>query len=311
MVEKKNSDQLDILDMLAFFWQKKVWLISVGLLAALMGVVYALSQPNIYRAEALLSPVKDDQAMGAGISGQLGGLASLAGFNVANKGVDKIDVGLEVLKSRQFFSDFVDRHDILVNLMAVESWSLDNNQLVIDDSKYDQKSASWVRPIEPPRGATPTIQEAHEVFLKHLHIDEEKSSGFVTLAVEHISPYVAKQWVDWLVQDINNTIRQQEVARAERSISYLKEQIEQTSVAALQAGFFELVQAQTETIMLAKASPEFLFRTIDPAVVPELKVGPKRALIVILAGIIGGLLAITVLVFVYIFRVSPRRSENS
>jgi LPS O-antigen subunit length determinant protein (WzzB/FepE family) len=55
-------------------------------------------------------------------------------------------------------------------------------------------------------------------------------------------------------------------------------------------GFFELIQSQTETIMLANASPEYLFKTLDPAVVPEMKAGPKRALICILGSLLGALL---------------------
>jgi len=84
------------------------------------------------------------------------------------------------------------------------------------------------------------------------------------------------------------------VEQAERSINYLKEQINSTSLTELQAGFFEMIQSQTETIMLAKASPEYLFKTIDPAVVPELKSKPKRALIAVLGTLLGGMLGVLI-----------------
>ncbi|NVK00497.1 MAG: LPS O-antigen length regulator, partial [Oceanospirillaceae bacterium] len=56
--------------------------------------------------------------------------------------------------------------------------------------------------------------------------------------------------------------------------------------------FFDLIQSQIETMMLAKATPEYLFKTIDPAVVPELKVKPKRSLIVALGVLLGGMLGV-------------------
>ena len=62
----------------------------------------------------------------------------------------------------------------------------------------------------------------------------------------------------------------------------------------MQAGFFELIQSQTETIMLANASPEYLFKTVDPAVVPELKAKPKRALICVLGALLGGMLGVLI-----------------
>jgi len=45
---------------------------------------------------------------------------------------------------------------------------------------------------------------------------------------------------------------------------------------------------------LAKVSPEYLFRTIDPAVVPELKTKPRRAWIAALGLILGGAIGIFV-----------------
>jgi LPS O-antigen subunit length determinant protein (WzzB/FepE family) len=49
--------------------------------------------------------------------------------------------------------------------------------------------------------------------------------------------------------------------------------------------------------MLAEASPEYAFVTVSPAMVPEEKTQPKRALICILGTLLGGMLA-TLLVLV-------------
>ena len=40
------------------------------------------------------------------------GIASLAGFSLPTSGVSKVDLGLEVLKSRKFVREFVERHKI-------------------------------------------------------------------------------------------------------------------------------------------------------------------------------------------------------
>jgi LPS O-antigen subunit length determinant protein (WzzB/FepE family) len=97
--------------------------------------------------------------------------------------------------------------------------------------------------------------------------------------------------VDWLVNDLNLSIMRQDVAEAEQAIEYLNSQIEKTSLADLQTVFFSLIEEQTKTVMLANVTDEYLLRTLDPAVVPELKSKPKRSLIVIFSALLGSVLA--------------------
>ena len=85
---------------------------------------------------------------------------------------------------------------------------------------------------------------------------------------------------------------QQDVADARQAIDYLNEQIESTSLADLQNVFFKLIEEQTKTVMLAKVSKEYLLKTLDPAVAPELRAKPKRLLIVVLSMLLGGLLGV-------------------
>jgi uncharacterized protein involved in exopolysaccharide biosynthesis len=254
--------------------------------------------PNIYRAEALLAPNDQDNAGGlSALAAQYGGLASLAGINLGGGSANRIVLGLEVLRSRKFISEFIERHDILVPLMAAKDWNSESGELEIDSDDYDVAAKKWIREVSPPKKTIPSMQEAHEEFMDILSVSQDKTSGFVRLAVEHYSPTVAKQWVDWLVEDINSTIMEQDVAEAQQAIEYLNEQIQSTSLAELQSVFFELIEEQTKTVMLAKVSDEYLLRTLDPAVVPEKKSYPKRPLIVILSTFLGFFLAAAVVLF--------------
>ena len=125
-------------------------------------------------------------------------------------------------------------------------------------------------------------------------MSEDKQTGYVTVSIDHQSPVVAAQWVNWLVEDVNAAVKAQDVSEAEKSIEYLKQQVANTSLADLQAMFFELIQSQTETVMLAQVRPEYVFKTIDPAVVPEEKSKPSRALICVLGTLLGGMLGVVI-----------------
>ena len=289
-----QDDEIDLKELFGAIWSGKVTIIITTSIAAIIAVMFALSQPDIYKAEALLSPVSNESGGIGGLASQFGGLASLAGVSLGGGNADKTTMGIEVLQSRQFFAQFMTDNDVLVPLMASNNWESSTNRLVIDPEIYDVKTNAWVREAKAPRQSQPSVQEAHEKFKEIITVSQDKETGFVTLSIEHYSPYVAKKWVDTLIVAINETIRKQEVAQAERSISYLKQQIQTTQLAELQVGFFELIQSQTETIMLANASPEYLFKTLDPAVVPELKAKPKRALIAVLGTLLGGMFGVLI-----------------
>ena len=288
------DDEIDLKELFAVLWAGKLHIIGVTAIAAIIAVAVAIYMPNIYRSEALVAPVSANGGGMGGLASKFGGLASLAGISLPSGGSDKTGLGIEVMKSRQFLQDFIAKRQILPDLMAIEKWNASSGEVVYDDEVYLAANKQWVREAKPPRTSIPSVQEAHEAFLKVLSVSQDKESGFVSIAIEHESPVVAQQWVTWLVEDINETIRKQDVEQAERSIAYLKEQISSTSLADLQAGFFEMIQSQTETIMLAKASPEYLFKTLDPAVVPELKAKPKRALIAVLGTMLGGMLGVLI-----------------
>ena len=300
------DDEIDLRELFTVLWRGKLLIVGVTLLFAIGAVVYALSLPNIYRSEALLAPATEAGGGGSALGG-LSGLAGMAGISLPGGGADKTALGLEVMQSRAFIERFIDQHELLVPLMAATGWNVQTGELLIDADVYDVVNQTWLREPKPPRQSKPSAQEAYGKFQKVLAVAEDKKTGFVNLSVEHFSPIVAQQWVTWLVQDVNNVMREQEVSEAERAITYLKGQVANTSLTDLQAMFFELIQSQTETIMLAKVREEYLFKTIDPAIVPEQKYGPKRALICVLGTLLGGMLAV-LLVLIRHYAFKPEES---
>jgi len=290
--QSSYDDEIDIRDLIRVLWEAK-WLIGgIAALAAVIAIIVSLLLPNVYKAEALLAPAQNDRQGGlSSLAAQYGGLASLAGVDLSRGPGNDAAMGIKVLKSRKFVSDFVERHGILVELMAAEDWNRNDNTLEIDAGLYDVKAGTWVRDVGPRRTVVPSMQEAYKEFNKLLSVNEDSKTGFITIAVEHYSPHIAKQWVDWLVQDINSTMMTRDVEEAEHAIAYLQEQIGATSIAGLQSVFFRLIEEQTKTVMLARVSPEYMFRTIDPAVAPEEKSAPKRAQIALLGLILGGVLS--------------------
>ena len=306
-----GEDKIDFYELARVLWAGK-WLIG-GITVALtvVAIIIALTLPSIYRAEALLAPNDQEGAGGfSQLSSRYGDLASLAGINLGNNSVDKTAVGLEILKSRKFITEFIERHDLLVPLMAAKGWDESTGELRIDAKTYNAVTGKWVRQVKPLDKAAPSSQEAFKRFNEIFSVNQDKNTGFVTISIEHYSPILAKQWVDWIIEDINLWIMRKDVEEAEQAIAFLNKQISNTALTDLQTVFFRLIEEQTKTIMLAEASSEYLLETLDPAVVPELRSKPKRRLIVAIAVVLGGVFGVSLeLIRTRIASVHARRIE--
>ena len=288
------DDEIDLKELFAAIWAGK-WLITgITTIFAIGSVLVALWLPNIYKSEALLSPVTEKQGGGlSALAGQFGGLASLAGINLGSGASgDKSQLAIEILKSREFTSNFIQKHHILPDLMAVEKWDRNDNKVIYDPELYDATTQKWVREVKLPKKPEPSMQEAYKEFAKILNVATAKDSGMVTISIEHQSPFVAQQWVKWLVADINAEMKKRDVNEAHKSIAFLEQQLRKTKVADIRSMLFNLVEEQTKTIMFSKVRDEYVFKTIDPALVPEEKAKPKRALICILGTLLGGMLGV-------------------
>ena len=301
------DDEIDLRELWDTLWQGKLQIAGITAVFAIASVIIVLMLPNIYRSEALLAPAEESQGGGlAALAGQFGGLASIAGINLSDGATDPTTVAIEILKSRRFIKTFIANHSLLVPLMAADSWNESTDELILDNDIYDSDNQQWVRNVSAPLKPKPSDIEAYEVFIDEvISVSQDKKSGLVTLSVDFYSPTLAKQWVDWLVTDLNNYMRSKDLKNAERTINYLTEQLNGTSIADMQTIFYQLIEEQTKTIMLANVRQHYVLEAIDPAVVPEKEVEPKRALICVLITLLGGFVAV-----VYVLVRSFRRKES-
>lgn len=298
-----QDDEIDLRELFNIIWQGKWWILAITFVFAVGSVFYSLSLPNIYKSEVTLAPT--EEASGGGLSqmaGQLGGLATLAGVNLGPQGTDKTTMAIEVLQSRAFLTEFVKTYDILPELMATEEWTPQGG-LKYNSELYNPETKEWVREVEPPKQPEPTSWEYVEVFRNEvLLVDRDPETGLVTVSVNHQSPEITQQWAEWLVTDVNNHMRERDIEEAQRSLEYLDSELEKTSLSNMQQVFYQLIEKQTQTIMLANVRPEYIFQVLDPAVVPEQKAKPSRALICIIGTFLGGFLSIGLVLVKNIFR---------
>ncbi|MGR5413692.1 Wzz/FepE/Etk N-terminal domain-containing protein [Vibrio astriarenae] len=305
-----NDDEIDLRELFFALWRGKWIIILTTFVFAVGGVLFALSQPNTYKSQVLLTPTQSSGS--GGLSGSLGSLAAFAGVNIG--GGDKADPKVEalaVLQSRKFIETFIQKHDLLVPLMAIESWNEEANRVAYDADLYDAQLKEWVFDEGEGESLEPTLWEAHKEFKNIFSVSEDKENGMVTISIVSKSPFIAQEWVTLLVEDINDWMKEKALTEAGSKIEYLQGQINRTQVVELQNMFYSLVEEQYKTQMLAEVEEEFVFKTIDPAVAPEEKDGPKRALICVLATLLGGMLGVAIVLVRFAFRKEDEPEEQA
>lgn len=299
------DDEIDLKELFLVIWKDKWIIILLTILFAGGGVFYAISQPNTYTSAVLLAPAQDEGSSGLG--GQLGGLAALAGVNIGGSGgTDVKTQALAVLQSRIFIDAFIEKNDLLVPLMASEKWipevkAWDQEKQkwneapakhILDAELYDIKNKQWLVNEETKQSLKPTMWNANKAFKALIATSEDKENGMVTISVTHHSPIIAQQWAELLVVEINAWMKNDKLTETEKNIGYLRKQLEQTAIAEVRTLFFQMIEGQFKNKMLAEVQAEYVFKTIDPAIVPEEKAGPKRALICVLATLLGGMFGV-------------------
>lgn len=283
-----EDEPIDLFELWNILWADKWLIIIVTAVFAIGSVIYALAQPEIYRSEALLASAEVRQPNNPLLS-QLGAAAGLAGINVGNESSSRVDTAIATLQSREFIRQFIAKHNLMPMLLASE-WDDNEGRNVIDPARYDYQSDSWNGPV-------PSELDGYSAFRALLSITENQGNGLVTIAIEWTDPNQAKEWVDWLIQDINSVFKQKDLSEANSAIGYLQQQLAATQLVEMQRVFYQLIESQTRTVMLADVRDEYVFRVVDPAYVPEQYIKPNRSAISILGTLVGGSL---VLIFIFL-----------
>jgi uncharacterized protein involved in exopolysaccharide biosynthesis len=299
-----QDDEIDLRELASAIWQGKWLIICITAIFSVASVFYALSVPDEYKSTVLLAPASSSGGSGLSkLAGQYGGLASLAGINLGGSsgGDDKVAIALEIIKTWGFQESFIEQNNLQIAIFAATGWNRANNKLIIDPDLYNEVTNKWVREFDPTKGqkVEPSSWELYKAFKGKISVGQDKDTGLISLTVEYYSPELAKQWAENLVKAINARLKKRDRDEAIKSIQYLQEKIQETHVSDMQSVFYQLIEEQTKTLMLAEVSDEYVFKTLSAARAAEEKSKPKRALIVVLGFILGGMLSTMVVLVRY------------
>ena len=266
-----DNDEIDLIASLRVLWEFKYVIVSVTAVVVLVSLYIALTATPIFRADVVVAKVSDSDMSGAAsLVSQFGGLGRLAGLGIGAGGTERESQA--VLESRRLAEKFIDRNDLLQELSPDSS---------------DPLTIWWA------------VSQFRE---RVLIISEDVTEGITTVSIKWTDPAVAARWANEYVALANEFIRTRALEESQRNVDYLNKQIEQTKEVGLQRVMYNLIETETKTLMLANARAEYAFTVVDPAVAPEIRMSPRRKLIVLSGGVLGGLFGVLAVFAINIFR---------
>jgi len=141
--------------------------------------------------------------------------------------------------------------------------------------------------LYPNSERPPTLWFGVNTFRSLLSIRDDPRAGLITISVDWNDPVVAANWANGFASLANEVSRGREIRNAERNIAYLNQQLQKTNVVEMQRVLYNLIEAETNTLMLANAREEYAFTVVDRAVPPEGRISPKRKVMVVFGTMFG------------------------
>ena len=316
ITEKKHTsdfdDELDLKELFFILVQGK-WIIAcVTAFFSIAGVIYSLYLPNIYESEAMLAPVDKSSSLISGALNQYSGLAGLAGIELPSGESDSnSEKAIEVLKSLSFFENNILPKIFLPDLMAAKSWDKKNNTIIYDNSIFQKNSNTWILDSSDPKKSIPSAQKSFEEFKSyHFNMQKNNKTGYVILSIKHLSPSIAKQWVEIFVDEINAFYRQKDKAHSEKAVVYLNKQMMANSFSEIRQATASLLEKEIQKLTLIEANKDYVFEYIYPPSIMEEKSEPIRSLIIFLSFLLGMVLGIIIVLFRHYFLKDNSVSER-
>ena len=278
------KDQIiDLRDYLVVLWEKRIRIIIYSSLFALASVVYSLVLNNYYTSESVLQ-VNQQEGVNPNL-GQFASLSSLAGLNFGLMDSDKSAQAMALIESRTFLKHLMNFENVLPSLMASESYDKDNGRLIFDENFYDSETKKW-KENSVFKNDKPTYLETYKTYSKTIYV-KQLNSGFISLKVEHLSPYFAQEFLQLIIEQVNFLMRQEEIMRTERAREYLEKQLGINQLVEVNSAISYLIENNLKKEVAAKLDEFYVLKPIEEPFVPEKKSKPYRALISILGTVLG------------------------
>ena len=130
--------------------------------------------------------------------------------------------------------------------------------------------------------------------MNNLQVYEDYDTKFLTISYKHESPHIAKEWVELIVNQINDSFRAKDKLEAESAMNFLYAQMALTSYTEIKQVVAEVLKQKMQQLALIEANEFYVFSYLDQPAVARKKIEPSRSSICILGALFGFMLGVLI-----------------
>lgn len=285
--ENKTLD-INLIELIKDIFSKKIVVLSFIIFFVAISLCISLFIKDKYTSTALIKlSNQGDSPSFSSLSSQYGGIASLAGLSLPSSGENQEEYVIEFIKSKDFLKHLLNFEDVKINLFAIKSFDKKTKTVEYDPSIYDSKSKKWVRDVNDMQTVEPSYIELHKLYLEDINIFKDRQSNFIQIEYTNISPYFSKSFIDLIIGELNEILRQRDLNESTEAINYLAQEQLKAKTLAVNEAIANLMEEQLKTQMLSNLLEDYKVEYIDPAFIPEEPSSPNRLLLIILGALLG------------------------
>lgn len=301
------DDEIDLAELWRGLVKQKWVILGITFVLTLAVVIASMMMTPKYESKVVLASVSSGDSAG-GLMAKYGGLASLAGINLPSGGqsISLTQEALELIKSHQFLSAYITQHNLKPILFA-DSWDAEKQQWRVKSPGLLQRlkgalssddepvtNAFVYEGMETLAEGEPNMIAAVKAFNDMLSVSEDSKSGLISLQIKWTNPVQARDWAMDLVKVVDNQLREEAIRKSEQTITYLNTQLQKMPTQDLKEIALNMIADNMKTVTFAKVNPEYVFKVLDPAIVNEQPVSPKKSLMAAVGMVLGLMLGIFV-----------------
>jgi uncharacterized protein involved in exopolysaccharide biosynthesis len=298
-----EEDEIDLKELAKTIGRYKWSILFFAFFVTSIAVLFALSKPNEYESKTLLMPQENAKPR---VGGGLAALAGMSGVDIGGGGTPGPEESFNALLSNyDFMKTFIEKYEIHTKLVSEESaknykFALGYDgiyQFIKGDGNSKGKDDENISEDE-------IVFDTFKNISQTITIASDKESGIITMSAQHNDPYIAKFLVESFLSYASAHLKSKDMKDNDKQIAYYNEAMRNTSDIALKVKLAELASALIEKKVLSDANE---FYNVKQFTKPQIayikdKVGPKRALIVVVAFVTSLILGIFGVFFIEFLR---------
>jgi len=273
-------------------WKRKKLIALLVVAAVFATAISSLFLTNIYQASAVITTASDQDASSSSAAMQMLGTSGLSG--IADVAGVSLSSGLKLHTLESYLRSNVVREKVIVRnellpVLLYKQWNAEKKTWKRPGLTARAMRAVFaaIAPQSTPKKRSgdegaPTIEDGLRSLDHLVTIKSNVRTNTLTIAADHPDPEAAVRIVNDMLEALQDHLGAEKKRIANENKRYLEAQLAKAVDPVTRQKLYSLLSRQIEATLMAEVKGN-IFKVIDPPRVPDQKIKPRRAYMVVLS----------------------------